>query len=236
MRVDLDAQVRTSDGSDGGTVQRVIVDPSTNQVQAFVVRTPGLAGHEVLLPEAEVEGASDDGNTLRARLTRDQIAALEPFLPDEFMAPPAGWTAPPAFDLPEDAYVWPASYAGTTPTMAATSEHEDVAEAGPATLAGALASGEHQAGQGEGLVDVPKGTPVYDRAGENVGVVDDVRFAEDTGQLMGLVLRAGGTLQTFFGGGATVELGSSAIDRIGGDGVYLRVTRDEVRRQAAGRT
>ena len=44
MRVDLDAKVRAQDGEDIGSIDRVIVDPRSNEVTHVVVRT-GAQGH-----------------------------------------------------------------------------------------------------------------------------------------------------------------------------------------------
>jgi sporulation protein YlmC with PRC-barrel domain len=234
MRIDLDARVRTSDGREAGSVQRVILDPSTNQIEAFVVSTGGLGGHDVVVPHADLAAASDDGDAVRLSLSKDELERLEPFAPEQFMAPPVGWMAPPLFGYPENAYVWPASYAGTAPVAAGAYAGAAVGGTRPDTEAETAPTGAAAASAGEvGDIDVPKGTPVFDRNGEDVGVVDDVRFDNDTGQLMGFVVRAGGALRTFFGGGETTEIARSLIDHVGGDGVYLRVLRDEVAGQAA---
>jgi sporulation protein YlmC with PRC-barrel domain len=73
---------------------------------------------------------------------------------------------------------------------------------------------------------------VRDRAGEQVGVVDDVRFESGSGHLQGMVVRAGGSIQKFLGGGRTIEVTRSQIDHVDDDGVYLRVDRDEMERTA----
>jgi sporulation protein YlmC with PRC-barrel domain len=233
MRIDLDARVRTSDGHEAGSVRRVILDPATNQIEAFVVSTGGFGGHDVVVPHADLAAASDDGDAVRLSLSKADVERLEPYAPDRFMAPPLGWVAPPLFGYPENAYAWPASYAGTAPVTAGAYAGPAVEGTRPNTEAAPPGATAESAGEG-GEIDVPKGTPVFDRNGEDVGVVDDVRFDNDTGQLMGFVVRAGGALRTLFGGGETTEIARSLIDHVGGDGVYLRVLRDKVAEQAAG--
>ena len=66
--------------------------------------------------------------------------------------------------------------------------------------------------------------------GDEIGVVDDLRFDANSGRLQGLVVRAGGTIQTFFGGGDTREVDMSDVERVGEGNVYLRVSSEEFKR------
>jgi sporulation protein YlmC with PRC-barrel domain len=81
-------------------------------------------------------------------------------------------------------------------------------------------------------VSLPKGAVVFDREGNDVGLVEDVRLDPETGQLMGFVLRIGGMLRTLFGGGDCVEIGRSQVDRVGEGTVSLRIAKDEVEQLA----
>ena len=53
---------------------------------------------------------------------------------------------------------------------------------------------------------------------------------------MGFVVRLGGTLRTFFGGGEMVEVTRSQVDEVDGDGVRLRLTAAELERATSSRT
>ena len=86
--------------------------------------------------------------------------------------------------------------------------------------------------EGELSPAIDKGTVVRDRAGEEVGVVDDLRFDPANGQLQGFVMRAGGTIQRFFGGGETREIDRSDVERVGDGNVYLRLGKEEITRSA----
>ena len=58
MRIKLDAKVRTKDGHGAGHVKKVIWDPKTNEVTAFIIATGGLLGHDVLIGRDVLESAT----------------------------------------------------------------------------------------------------------------------------------------------------------------------------------
>jgi sporulation protein YlmC with PRC-barrel domain len=225
MRVDLDAKVRTHDHEDAGSIEGAIIDPSTNQINEFVVNTGGLLGRQVVVPFAEIEAASRDGDTLRLRLTKAELERLPTYAPEQFVAPPAGWVPPTAWTIPNGGYLWPANFGAPMPYAPPPPA---VTAYPPATDAGSL-GGDARADE----VSIPKGAVVLDREGEEVGVVDDVRLNAETGQLMGFVLRVGGTLRTLFGGGDMTEITRSQVDRVSEGVVRLRLTKTEVERIAS---
>jgi len=67
---------------------------------------------------------------------------------------------------------------------------------------------ERGEGEGEAWTAIRKGTVVRDRSGDEIGVVDDLQFDTNSGRVEGMVIRAGGSIQTFFGGGQTMEIAS----------------------------
>jgi sporulation protein YlmC with PRC-barrel domain len=73
-----------------------------------------------------------------------------------------------------------------------------------------------------------KGAVVMDSDGHDVGVVDDVLFDQNGGQLRGFVLRIGGVFRTLFGGGDTVEVDVSQVERVAEGIVHLRVRKDDL--------
>ena len=74
MRIKLDAKVRTKDGQGAGHVKRVIWDPKTNEVTAFVIATGGLLGHDVLIGRDVLESATFDGEQIVIDMTKDEVA------------------------------------------------------------------------------------------------------------------------------------------------------------------
>jgi sporulation protein YlmC with PRC-barrel domain len=160
-----------------------------------------------------------DGGAIRLELTRHEVDDLPSYLPDDYVAPPIGWTYAGMYGMawPLGAYAWPAAYpypagVGTAPNPAAVSGR----------------TGDPDPSLGKGAI-------VFDRDGADVGVVDDVLFDPASGALRGFVLRVGGALRTMFGGGETVEITPAAIERVVEGAVHLRVAKGEVERVASSR-
>jgi sporulation protein YlmC with PRC-barrel domain len=212
MRLDLDAKVRAQDGEDIGSVDRAVVDPRTNEVTHIVVRTGTIFGRDIMVPREDIERGSQDGDTIQLDLTKDELKQFPDFVLEHYDAPPPAWVAPAGYGFPSTGYAWPIA---VDPMM------------GPMPMA---VPDDHLDGEAEDLdqVTLTKGALVLDRHSDDIGVVDDVRFDAETGQVLGFVLRVGGALRTLFGGGDTVEVSRSQIERVGESVVYLRLAKEEV--------
>jgi hypothetical protein len=227
VQIDLDAKVRTLDGSDAGTIQRAVFDPGSNEVKAFLVRTGGLLGHEVIVRREQVGELTPDG-ALRLTMTKDQFDRLEPYVPTAYTAPPLGWLPPADLPYPPTGYLWPA---GTAPVLTqAPSDRAAELDLAPS---------------------VEKGMIVQDRDGEEIGVLEEIRYADGSpaegdgspreagkpGEIRGLVVRLRAGIQTLVGGGTDVEIEREAVARVADRAVHLRIHRSELeaRRKEAGR-
>jgi len=197
MRIDLGAKVRTNDGQDAGTIERVIVDPSTKDVTAFVLSTGGLLGRQVLLHRDELGDRTADGDAIRLTATKADLDGRPDFDASRYTTPPEVGEAP--FGYPYSALLWP------------------IDEAEPVVMPPRTRQPQ-----------IDRGTPVVDRDAHEVGVVEDVRFHSETGELAGLTIRAGGLIETSFGGGATRELPASEVAGFEGGSVRLKLTKAEV--------
>jgi sporulation protein YlmC with PRC-barrel domain len=205
MRIDLDARVVSSDGKELGSVQRAVFDPQRQEVTQLVISTGGLLGRDVLVPIEQVAGARPDGDAIQLTLDRASVERLETFVPEQYGMPPAGWIYPGAYGFGAyGGFVWPMPYVPPPQPAPGVSPHDQ-----EATIA--------------------KGATVMARGGEDVGVVDDIRVEGRRGELQGFVLRIGGALRTFFGGGDTVVVDRQAIDRVEDGIVYLHLSADEIR-------
>lgn len=213
MRVDLDAEVLTSDGVKAGRVLRAVVDPSTNEVTDFVITTGGLFGRDVIVPRRELESASADGDSLRLDLTKEQLSEMPDYVPASYVSPPVGWVPPPAYGYPPAGYLWPAGVAYPAVPPTSTSEGGEQA-AGPESTS------------------VEKGAVVLDRDGDDVGVIEEVVFDSDGGDLRAIVIRVGGFLLTLLGGGETVRVDARLVDRVESGIVRLGVDKEDVVRAA----
>src|SRR5438094_365242 len=114
--------------------------------------------------------------------------------------PPAGWSAPNlGYAIPPQSFLWPADSA--------------VADMG----------------RGEASrPSIKKGDAVKDRDGDVVGVVEDIRFDEKTGEVLSLTVKAGTGLERLFGGSKVAEISRDDILRIAEGEVRLGVDREEI--------
>jgi len=224
MRVDLDAKVLARDGEEIGSVDRAIVDPNTEEVTAIVVRTGTIFGRDIVVAREELEQASEDGDSIRLQLTKDELEQLPDFAPEQFGAVPPTWVAPAGYGFPSSGYVWPVAVDPLDPAATPIMPPEPIA------------ADEMGLDEEPDLVSLNKGAVVFDSHGDDVGVIDDVRFDARTGELQGFVLRVGGTLRTMFGGGDTLELARREIDRVGESIVYLRLSKDQIEAAAHAHT
>src|ERR1700716_1432642 len=94
MRIDLNARIRTSEGHEAGKVHRVLIDPATERITGFVVSTGRLLGRDVIVGEDMFADASADGETITLNLTKKELDTQPSFEEDDFVIPPAGWSAP----------------------------------------------------------------------------------------------------------------------------------------------
>ena len=172
MRIDLNAKVRTSDGHDAGNVHRILVDPETERITGFVVSTRRLLGRDVIVGEDMFAAASAGGDTITLNLSKKELDTQPSFEEDDFVAPPAGWSAPNlGYAIPPQSFLWPADSA--------------IADMG----------------RGEASrPSIKKGDAVKDRDGDVVGAVEDIRFDEKTGEVLSLTVKAGTGLERLFGG------------------------------------
>lgn len=112
MRIELAAQLRTSDGGNAGTIERVIIDPLTKDVAAFVIATGGLLGREVLVQRDELGDKTPDG-AIRLSVAKADLDRRADFEPTAFAAPPSDWTIPA--DYPAAALLSPLGPAQAIP-------------------------------------------------------------------------------------------------------------------------
>ena len=195
MRIKLDAKVRTKDGHGAGHVKQVIWDPRTNELTAFVIATGGLVGHDVLVGRDVLETATRDGEEIVIDMTKDELRELEPFQQEAYGVPPVGWLAPAPYDYPAAAYLMasePVLVPAPAPRPGEQAEHERTTPA------------------------ISKGMRVRDAGGETLGVVDEVKTDEVTGELRAIVVREGGLL----GGRQTREIPADHVD-IAGEEVHV---------------
>jgi uncharacterized protein YrrD len=75
---------------------------------------------------------------------------------------------------------------------------------------------------------IKKGDTVKDRDGDVVGTVEEIRFDEATGDVLGLTVKVGAALERLFSGVKLAEIPRQDILRITEGEVRLSVDRDEI--------
>lgn len=79
-----------------------------------------------------------------------------------------------------------------------------------------------------GGVPIRKGSPVVDRDGEDVGIVEELQLDPKSGRVERFVLKVGGTLERLFGAADTVEIPPTGIASVEAGTVKLRAGREEL--------
>jgi sporulation protein YlmC with PRC-barrel domain len=100
--------------------------------------------------------------------------------------------------------------------------------AGDANMLGGTGAGAEAGGQNVSEASLGHGAVVFDRNGDDIGVVDEVIFDQNGGQLRGFVLRVGGALHTLFGGGESAEVSADQVERVDEGVVHLTITKDDL--------
>ena len=198
MRIDLNAKIKTKDGHEAGKIHRVLIDPTTDRITGFVVSTRRLLGRDVIVGEDMFADASADGGRITLNVDKKELDTQPSFEEDDFVTPPAGWSAPNL------GYAIP-------PESFLWPEESAVADVGERSRP-----------------SIKKGDTVKDRDGDAVGTVEDIRFDEQTGNVLSLTVKAHPALERLFRGGKVVEISRDDILRITDDEVRLGVDREEI--------
>jgi sporulation protein YlmC with PRC-barrel domain len=196
MLIELGAVVRTKDGHRAGKVTKVIWDPARNEVSDFVVSTGGLLGHDVIVSREVLERASPDGKELVVGLTKDELNGLTHYDDHAYAPPPYGWLAPTESLYPATDFLFPlATLPPPPPASGAPQERRRPA--------------------------ITKGMTVKDASGRKVGVVEELRVDDMTGELRSIIVREGGALASVIERDVrTREIPAEHLD-VGDDEVHI---------------
>ena len=75
---------------------------------------------------------------------------------------------------------------------------------------------------------IKKGDTVKDRDGDVIGSIEEIRFAEETGTITAIVVRAAAGLERLFGGGQHAEISAEHILRVVAGEVRVGIDREEI--------
>jgi len=210
MDIGLDMQVYTSDGQSVGGIDRLILDPGTNQVKAAVIRKGVFLSRDIEAPRA-IMGVTADG-AIRLSATAKEVHSLPEFLPGAYTTPPADYPLPGGY--PAESVYLPYGFGlgglGATPVgvMADTAESREV-----------RAAWRRQ--DLENAV-IQEGSTVFSREGDKVGEVHQLTFDQQTGELARIVVRKGFIFTK------DTELPASLIGGVSDGAVTLSLSAGEV--------
>lgn len=186
MDIALGTHVQTSDHQDLGTVDRLILDPSSGKVRAAVVRKGFLLPNDVEIPlDTLASGPADEA---RVPYTADQLHHLPRFQPRNYTAPPPEYIPPAGY--PASGFYWPIGGFGLMAPRGTV--------APPLTADGNVldreTSEEVQAALRRQDLEnavVDEGSTVMSRDEKKVGEVHQLAFDPATGLLTHIVVRKG---------------------------------------------
>jgi len=208
MRIDLHAKVLTRDGESIGRVNHAVIDPDTNEITEFVVGMGGLLGRDILVPRAEIDQASPEGDELHLRVNREQLDRLPTYAPADYGLPPSGWMPPPTTTFPYAGFLWPATRVPID-----------------------VSSAPREPWQARRDVLIDKGSAVLDRNDEHVGVVEDIITGPDGAQLEAFDVRLGGAVRTLLPGGDVIRLSINVVESVEPAQVRLRIDKASLEHQ-----
>jgi uncharacterized protein YrrD len=179
MVIGLGMNVYTSDGQGVGSIDRLILDPATNQVKAAVIRKGVLLRHDIEAPR-EIMVSTADG-TIRLSATAAEVHSLPEFLPGAYTTPPADYPLPAGYSSESVylAYGFGLGGLGATPVgmMPGNAQAREVRAAW------------HRQDLENAVIQ--EGSTVVSREEEQVGAVHQLRFNQQTGALTHIVVRRG---------------------------------------------
>ena len=213
MRVELGARVRTADGKDVGTIDRLIIDPSNNEIKAAVIHKGIFLPRDIEVPLSAIERGPD--GSVQLTYTADQVDQLPEFFESNYTAtPPAGYVPPT--DYPIAGIYWPIGYGVfATPPLPETN-----VSTGSAVLDREAREALERQDLENAVID--EGSDVVDRDGEKVGELARLVFDPDGHRLIRFVVRKGFIFTE------DRELPASAITHIDDGVLYLRVSKHEL--------
>jgi uncharacterized protein YrrD len=217
MQVALGAKVRTADGKQIGSIDKLILEPDSGDIRAIVVQKGLLFKDDI---EIELDGiVGQDGDVVQVRYTEKQLGDLPRFSQDSYTTPPPEFHGRYAdqFGPTETTLLWPAGGAASPHTaLYGTEATGDV---------GDEISAMHLEQDISSAV-IEEGSEVRSRDDEKVGSVHRAVFDPATGRPSALVVRKGFLFTE------DVELPASLIASVDDGVVYLNVDKEAVRQHA----
>lgn len=214
MRTELGAHVRTSDGQDVGTIDRLILDPASRRVKAAVLRKGVILPRDVEVPLSALVPGADGAACLRS--TAEQVADLPPFDESRYTGVlPVGYI--PLFGYAEAGFYWPVSAINAGAALPPVSPDDPAAP----TEAPGERSAEARRQDRDNAV-IQDGSMVVSRDEQQVGTVQQLVFDMESGHFSHLRVRRG------FLFAETFDLPVGLIARVDDDIIHLIAAADDL--------
>ena len=215
MKIDIGSSVLSNDDHDLGSVDRLIVDPTRNEVIAAVIRKGMLLPRDTEVPISSIR-QSPDGN-LSIDLSMEDVKNLPEFQEAVYVAPPSDYRMAPGY-TPGSLY-WPAGMITGAPQNVPNFTPD------PDPTTGMAVENEVRAGLSREELEsavIGKGSTVTGRDGKSVGKVEELAFDAGTGKLAGLVVRSGLLTHN------DRRVDASLIDEVEEGVIHLKVDADQL--------
>jgi sporulation protein YlmC with PRC-barrel domain len=227
MRVDLGAEVRTTDGQVVGKIKHLIMNPETTNVRSVVIEKGFLLTDDVEVPLDRLHYGVD--NRIELECTKEEYDHLPRFDRSRYTDrppanvvlagfPPVGvlWNSPVPFPMDQTGV-------GAYPAAATAEETWDAAAEGGAPTR--MAETGEPAGdtltQGATPAVIERGSTVYSSDDQRIGEVREVTFDVSTGRPLVLVIRSGLILHH------DTQVPADLIQEVNNGEVRLNVTADK---------
>ena len=215
MLVPFGTHVLDREGKSVGTVSRLVLHPTTQQVVALVVQQGVLNRREVVVPINKVASV---GKEVRLIMRAAELAGLDLFNAQPLRPMPDRWPMPAGFDLRSFFLVagdgWTEAvlpFVLTSPAVSGT----------PAFIRDPDAEGRKEPA-------IAAATPVYDRKGRRIGDVEAAEIDPASGRITRVLVRRGFLFAT------ETAIPASLIESVSDARVALGVDADEVKKLGPG--
>jgi uncharacterized protein YrrD len=211
MQVSLGATVRTADGENVGSIDKLILDPHSHDVKTAVVRKGFILTEDVEIPLDALDSVSED--EVRLHLSADEVRSLPRFSEANYTAPPPSYAMPAGYTYPSDRLLWPLAVPAYpmafppywTPPPGPEGEVRDMLRQ-----------------QDLENVVIDEGSDVYSSDEHKIGEVHKVIFDSASGRPSRILVRRGFLFTEDF------ELPASLIASLDDGVIHLNQTRDAI--------
>lgn len=232
MRLELGDTVRTSDGQEAGTLDRLVLDPTYVAVKTVVLRKGVLLGRSVEVPLNLLDTTTEE--TPRLTYTAAQLDDLPEFTEGSYTTqPPVEYNTP--FNNPAERLSWPLGAGAVGSGFAANGPLVSTGNGLPAAtgaemLDQATSAEVREAWRKQDAQNAVLGasSDVRSRDDEKLGTIHGLIVDPLSGQVTRLVLHKG------LLGGEEIELPGELIARVDDDVVYLSATTTDTMARAKG--